>query len=126
MEQHSDYENDNASEYSLDYYSESNDSDEDEFNLPCELDYIRRMPALDDYLDLDKLYYNDSFKRKGVNHIVQKMPAGNGDHIPGWHKVLQKMAENISESPLDEMIKLSVDNIYDRKDTIVSQQQNSE
>jgi hypothetical protein len=107
--------NDEINDYKVDI-----DSIDDIDELPYEIDFIRRMPAIEDYIDLNKLHYNDSFKTKGVDHIIKKMPSGSGYHIPGWHKVLETMAESISDSPLNEMIKLSIDNVYERNDPNLS------
>jgi len=96
-------------------YDDSDENYEDE--LPYEIDFIRKLPTIDDYVDFDKLSYNDHYRKLGTDHILNKMPAGDGLHIPGWLDVIKNMASSISDSPLEEMIKLSVDNIYDRKDS---------
>ncbi len=101
------------------FYLSSDEESDDEF--PYELDYFVRKKDMHDYIDVDKIHYNDHFKRRGVDHILSKMPTGSGENIPGWKQVLELFADNISDSPLEELINLSVDNIYDREDTTISE-----
>ena len=91
-------------------------SDDDD-DIPYDLIYMICKLQLADYIDVDKIHYNDHFKRKGIDHVISKMPAGSGDHIPGWKQVLETFASNISDSPLDEIIKISSANIYDGEDS---------
>ena len=102
-------------------------------DFPYELMYGVHPRELEDCIDVDMLHYNDSFKRQGAEFIKSKLPAGSYDHIPGFQEVIDLMAENISDSPLDELNSLktlkkqSEDNLYDdRKDSIVLIEQDRE
>ena len=111
---------------SSDDYSLTSDDDDDD--IPYELMYMicKKKLKLADYIDVDKIHYNDHFKRRGIDYVISKMPAGSGDHIPGWQQVLETFASNISDSPLDEFIKISTNNIYDGEDTNISEFKNSQ
>lgn len=111
-----DTDTENTSLISLDAIYEETMFDLSDDDLPEEIHYGFHKPTIEDFIDVEKIHYNDHFKRLGINHIVKKMPAGDGSYIPGWQLVLEKMAENISDSPLDEMIKLSVNNIYNERE----------
>lgn len=99
------YDSDNEStdlQYDSDIqYHLSSDSDDE---LPDELDYHVRSKRLDEVIDIDMLQYNNSFKRRGISHVLNNMPNGTGFHIPGWQQVLETIAENISDSPLEELM----------------------
>ena len=95
------------------YYLSSDSEDE----LPDELDYQVRPKRLDEVIDINMLHYNDSFKRQGIRHVLRNMPNGTGFHIPGWQQVLEAIAENISDSPLEELMNRKIydcNNIDDR------------
>ena len=124
------YDSDNDStnlEYDSDLqYFLSSDSEEE---LPDELDYTIRPKRLDQIIDVEMLHYNDSFKRRGIRHVLNNMPNGTGFHIPGWQQVLEAIAENISDSPLEELMNRKIydcNNIDERKDMSLSEQQDGE
>ena len=107
------------------YYLSSDSEDE----LPDELDYQVRPKRLDEVIDINMLHYNDSFKRRGISHVLNNMPNGTGFHIPGWQQVLETIAENISDSPLEELMNRKIydcNNIDERKDMSLSKQQDCE
>ena len=76
--------------------------------LPFELEFKVYKKEINDIIDIDKITYNDTFKKQGVNFITKKMPKGDGSHIAGWSLILEKMAENISDSPLESMKQLNL------------------
>lgn len=107
------YESDSDLEYDADtdFYEE----------LPYDISYGISKVQIGDYMDFDRLTYNFAFKKQGVDYILSKMPSGSGDYIAGWQEMLEMMAENISDSPLEEMKKLSIDNIYDGENMHISE-----
>ena len=94
-------------------------------DFPYELMYGVHPRELEDCIDVDMLHYNDSFKRQGAEFIKSKLPRGSYDHIPGFQEVIDLMAENISDSPLDELNLLKKQS-ENGEDAIVLIEQDSE